>query len=292
VNYLRFCHLKQAYIELLGGKNTVFLRMLMARAKRHFIPGHIWHLTHRCHKHEFLLKFSKDRHRYLQWLYQAKKRYRLSILNYIVTSNHVHLLVVDTGKGVVISKSMQLVVGRTGQEYNQRKNRKGAYWEDRYHATAVENGDHLARCIAYIDANMVRAGVVSHPSMWPFSGYNEIQGPRRKNILIDYESLQGLVGARSYDEFRRAHKAWIDDYLGNGAKCCQSEWTDSIAVGSKPFIEKVKMQMGFKAKGRNVIECGEGYHLREEAAPYIALFGAEKDDIGPGNTRFWDINIE
>ncbi|HEB35152.1 MAG TPA: transposase, partial [Candidatus Aminicenantes bacterium] len=28
----------------------------MARAKRHYLPGHVWHLTHRCHKKEFLLK--------------------------------------------------------------------------------------------------------------------------------------------------------------------------------------------------------------------------------------------
>ena len=28
---------------------------------------------------------------------------------------------------IVIPNSMQLVAGRTGQEYNQRKNRKGAY---------------------------------------------------------------------------------------------------------------------------------------------------------------------
>ncbi|MCP4269641.1 MAG: transposase, partial [Candidatus Brocadiaceae bacterium] len=33
----------------------------MARAKRHYIPGQIWHITHRCHKREFLLKFAKDR---------------------------------------------------------------------------------------------------------------------------------------------------------------------------------------------------------------------------------------
>ena len=59
--------------------------------------------------------------------------------------------------------------------------------EDRYHATAVERGEDLARCMVYIDTNMVRAGVVSHPSEWSFSGYNEIQEPRRKNVLIDYE---------------------------------------------------------------------------------------------------------
>ena len=71
----------------------------MARAKRHYVPGYIWHITHRCHKREFLLKFSKDRHRYLQWLYQARKRYGLSILNYMVTANHVHVLVSGGGEG-------------------------------------------------------------------------------------------------------------------------------------------------------------------------------------------------
>jgi putative transposase len=185
----------------------------------------------------------------LQWLYQAKKRYKLTILNYMITSNHVHLLVVDTGEREVIPKSMQLVAGRTGQEYNQRKSRKGAYWEDRYHATAVESGEHLSRCIAYIDANMVRAGVVDHPSMWPFSGYNEIQKPKRKNILIDYERLQGLFGAESYDQLRSSHKGWTEEYLGNGLKRRQEIWADSIAVGSKSFVAKVKSLLGFKAKG-------------------------------------------
>jgi hypothetical protein len=26
-----------------------------------YIPGHVWHITHRCHKREFLLKVAKDR---------------------------------------------------------------------------------------------------------------------------------------------------------------------------------------------------------------------------------------
>ena len=251
----------------------------MARAKRHFIPGYIWHITHRCHKREFLLKFSKDRHRYLQWLYQARKGYGLALLNYMVTSNHIHLLVVDTGKKDVIPKSMQLVAGRTGQEYNQRKNRKGAYWEDRYHATAVENGAHLARCMVYIDTNMVRAGVVSHPSMWSFSGYNEIQEPRRKNILIDYVRLRELFGLGSYDELRNSHRGWIEEYLGNGAEIRRDEWTGSIAIGSRSFVENVKTLLGLRAKGRRVMEGGGGYQIREEAAHYISLFGAEKDDI-------------
>ncbi len=49
----------------------------------------------------------------------------------------------DTTGRTGIPRSMQLVAGRTGQEYNQRKRRKGAFWEDRYHAVAIESGQHL-----------------------------------------------------------------------------------------------------------------------------------------------------
>jgi len=42
---------------------------------------------------------------------------------------------------------MQLIAGRTAQEYNQRKGRKGAYWENRYFATAIDTHEHLARCL-------------------------------------------------------------------------------------------------------------------------------------------------
>jgi hypothetical protein len=63
-------------------------------------------------------------------------------------------------------------------------------------------------------------------------------------------------------------------------------------VGSRPFVEKVKAQLGFRAKGRDIIEGNEGYHVREGSAPYNALFSAEKGDIGPKNTYCWDINTE
>jgi len=38
----------------------------MPRAHRYSMPGHVWHITHRCHKREFPLKFSRDRER---WCY-------------------------------------------------------------------------------------------------------------------------------------------------------------------------------------------------------------------------------
>lgn len=77
-----------------------------------------------------------------------------------MTSNHIHLLVIDSDPEVT-PKSLQLIAGRTGQEFNQRKERKGAFGEDRYHATAIEGNEHLIRCLVNIGLNMVRAGVVN-----------------------------------------------------------------------------------------------------------------------------------
>ena len=51
------------------------------------------------------------------------------MLNYIVTSNHIHLLIRDRGRGE-IARSMQLVAGRTGQEYNRRKGAQYAMTTD------------------------------------------------------------------------------------------------------------------------------------------------------------------
>ena len=240
----------------------------MARAKRHFLPGHAWHLTHRCHKKEFLLKLVKDRQRWLYWLYQSKKRYGLRILNYMVTSNHVHLLVVDGGERDTIPRSIQLIAGRTGQEYNQRKNRNGAFWEDRYHATAVQTNEHLIKCITYIDLNMVRTGVSKHPQEWIHSGYNEIRRPRQRYGIIDFKSLMALLQIENSADLKQAHREWIEEALKKSKVVRESKWTQSIAVGDKSFLDQIKDRLGIRAKGRKVHGSEDEYHLREEQTDY------------------------
>ena len=262
----------------------------MPRANRHYIPGYIWHITHRCHKKEFLLKFARDRRRYLQWLFEAKKRFGLSVLNYTVTSNHIHLLVRDNGDRDVIPNSIQLIAGRTGQEFNQRKNRKGAYWEDRYHATAVETDRHLIQCMLYIDLNMVRAGVVGHPSEWAFSGYNEIQAPRERYALIDYEGLRKLLNFSGMNELADAYRGWVDEALSANGRLREGKWSESIAVGSKSFVTMTKEKLGIKAKGREVVGGHGSYMLQESSAAYKGILGHENEALRLENTYFWDDN--
>lgn len=259
----------------------------MARANRHHLPGYVWHITHRCHKQEFLLKFEKDKKRWLNWLFEAKKRFGLCVLNYTVTSNHIHLLVYD-GKENIIPRSIQLIAGRTGREYNIRKNRKGAFWEDRYHATAVKTGHHLIRCLAYIDLNMIRAGVVQHPSEWEFGGYSEIQNPKQRYTIVNRRKLANLLGIENDAQLLKSHYQWVEEILQNGSNKQDSKWSGSIAVGDKNFVSETKEKLGAKGVGRKVFGANGNYELRELQTPYNLLFALEKYPLSFENRYFWN----
>jgi len=66
----------------------------------------------------------------------------------------------------------------------------------------------------------------------------------------------------------------------------------SIAVGSKSFIESIKASLGLRAKGRDVLESGKGYQLRESPALYNVLFDAENEGIELENAYFWQVKDE
>jgi len=261
----------------------------MPRANRHFLPGLVWHVTHRCHHREFLLKFARDRRNYLRWLFEARKRFGLCLLDYMITSNHVHLLILDGGDDV-IARSLQLAAGRTAQQYNQRKARQGVFWEDRYHATAIETDAHLHRCVAYIDLNMVRAGVVNHPKAWAHSGYNEIQDPPDRYRLIDLNALAALCGLSSTQALQRAHRDWVQSALAEARSMRQAHWSESIAVGSERFIQEVKTQLGRTARYRNVVRADDSYALREPPTAYTGYFDRENAPLRIENTHVWDMN--
>jgi hypothetical protein len=60
-------------------------------------------------------QIARDRRRYLNWLFEAKKRFSLSVLNYMVTSNHVHLLVKVQGLAIVQSSRFNVQGDRAGR---------------------------------------------------------------------------------------------------------------------------------------------------------------------------------
>ena len=261
----------------------------MPRANRYYIQGQVWHITHRCHKQEFLLRFRRDRQRWRYWLFEAKKRYGLQVLNYMVTSNHIHLLAVDGGNRDVLPRSLQLVASRTGQEYNQRKSRKGAYWEDRYHATAIESGEHLVKCMVYIDLNMVRAGVVEHPSEWPDCGYHEIQNPPQRYAIINRQKLAELAMLKDIASLKESHTVWIRGMVPSINKGREDKWSTSIAVGGEKFVSTIKELLGVKGMGRRIVHSRGSSELREPASSYSNDIMPENACLRAENMHYWRI---
>lgn len=240
----------------------------MTRANRVYVPGHVWHLTQRCHQRDFLLGHREDRRRWLYWLRQARLRYGLCVLNYIVTRNHIHLLVRDRGAGE-IADSMQLVAGCAAQAYNKRKGRVGAFWQDRYHATAVASDSHLVRCMTYIDLNMVRAGAVAHPGEWPESGYREIQRGKSRHRIIDIPALCRLTRSDSPALLRERLRRWTGHVLATCRPRREAAWTESLAVGSEDFLRAVHRELGTGGWRRQVAHADGLTYLREPSAAYV-----------------------
>jgi putative transposase len=185
----------------------------------------------------------------------------------------VHLLVRDRGGGE-IAQSMQLIASATGQAYNRRKRRRGAFWEDCYHTTAVDTEEYLARCLVYIDLNMVRAGVVKHPREWAEAGYGEIQSPGERYRIIDRAALCELLGV---EEARLAavQNEWIESKLACGKLQREGQWSEAVAVGSRSFVERIRERLGARARYRRVEDVDGVSILRDADEPYGRRFTTE-----------------
>ncbi len=239
----------------------------MPRANRHFLPGHVWHITQRCHDRAFLLKAAADRSAWRQHLYEARSRFGLCVLNYIVTSNHIHLLVFDIRGDDTISRSMQYIAGRLAQAFNRRCARNGAFWSDRYHAVAVDRDEYLLQCLTYIDLNMVRAGVVKHPLEWSHCGYAEIQSPRSRYRIIDLDRLLSLTDAGSLPHLQATLRERAESALAGGVTR-DEVWTTALAVGGERYVESVKSKLGVASRYRNTVLDSGRFILREPRATY------------------------
>ncbi len=210
----------------------------MPRANRYFLPGYPCHLTHRCHDREWLLRFKPVRDEYRRRLRASLLATGVSLLSYSITSNHVHLVTIADDLEAT-SAFMQRQQGEFAEWYNRTKRRSGAVWTGRYHATMIEREEHLWRCIRYADLNMVRAGVVKHPRQWRWCGYDELVGRRKRYRLLDIPRLLELSGCSDAEGLGDNYSAMIEEAIAGERLGREAQWTESIAVGSREFVEEV-----------------------------------------------------
>ncbi len=104
--------------------------------------------------------------------------------------------------------------------YNKRHNRRGTLWGERFKSVIVEKGETLINCLAYIDLNPLRAGVVELPEeyRWNSIGYH-IQTKNKDDFLsFDFGlTNSGLgsqedfdpAGTKSKDEKLRRYRKYL-----------------------------------------------------------------------------------
>lgn len=220
----------------------------MPRRRRGLKDHSCYHITHRCHKREFLFKFAQDREAYVQLLQEMNRRFKVDILNYVVTSNHIHLLV-WIRKGDALAPAMQFLQGEMGQYYNKRKKREGAFWKDRYHSTLIQSGEHLSRCLFYIDMNMVRAGAVDHPSEWRHGGFHELAGLRKRYCVINQRRLLKCLGTGGDPgEFKNWYLRTLEQTITEGYHVREPWWSEAFAIGDPEWLAEVYSEFKFKRK--------------------------------------------
>jgi putative transposase len=103
--------------------------------------------------------------------------------------------------------------------------------------------------------------------------------------IIDHQELQRLCGIPDQERFKEEYRQWVGAALTGGSVERESSWTESVAVGSRKFVEEVKVRLGIKAIGRKIREQGETLlTLRERSAAYNADFGAQKGGLSLQNS--------
>jgi REP element-mobilizing transposase RayT len=88
--------------------------------------------------------------------------------------------------------------------YNRRHNRRGYFWGDRFKSVLVENGDTLINCLAYIDLNPIRAGLVERPEEYRWSSIgHHVQAGKKDNFLCLDFGLKEFGEMDDSERFRR-----------------------------------------------------------------------------------------
>ncbi|MBI5275240.1 MAG: transposase [Burkholderiales bacterium] len=157
----------------------------MARLPRLTVPGYPHHIIQRGNNKQPVFADKRDYEVLLGLLEEQSKKHAVAVHSYVLMSNHFHLLVTpSTDEGVPL---MMQSIGRSYVRYfNDRHGRSGTLWEGRYKSTLVQAERYLLACMAYIDLNPVRAGMVADPADYPWSSHAHYIGRRADRLVTPH----------------------------------------------------------------------------------------------------------
>ena len=220
----------------------------MARLPRLTLPGYPHHIIQRGNNRQAIFNSTADQQTLLALLLENAKKFKVAVHAYVLMSNHFHLLATpQTAEGL---PQMMQAVGRSYVRYfNDAQQRTGTLWEGRYKSTVIQTERYLLACMAYIDLNPVRAGMVTAARDYPWSSHGHYTG-QRIDPLITPHALFWELGNTPF-----AREAAYAQLVQSGiSPVQQAALTDSAmsgwALGEADFVEDLQKRTGRRvAKG-------------------------------------------
>ncbi len=141
----------------------------------------------------------------------------------------------------------EIKVGFT-RYYNKRHNRRGYFWGGRFKSVIVEKGETLINCLAYIDLNPIRAGLVERPEdyRWNSLGYH-VQTDNKDGFLSTDFGLKEF-NVKSEKERIRLYRKYVYE---TGA-IQRSDQQQSKIIDEKIVVKEQKKNFEISRKDRFV----------------------------------------
>lgn len=164
----------------------------MARLPRLTVPGYPHHIIQRGNNRQAIFARPADYELLLALIEENARKLQVAVHGYVLMTNHFHLLATpETSEG--IPQMMQAVGRRYVRHFNLQEQRSGTLWEGRYRSTLIQAERYLLACMAYMDLNPVRAGLVADPAEYPWSSHAHYVG-RRTDRLVTPHPLYWELG--------------------------------------------------------------------------------------------------
>jgi len=157
----------------------------MARQPRLTLPGYPHHVIQRGNNRQVIFAKTADYQRLLDLLDDNARQFDVAIHAYVLMSNHFHLLVTPQSSDG-LPQMMQAVGRRYVRYFNDSQQRSGTLWEGRYRSTLIQTDRYLLACMAYIDLNPVRAGLVAQAADYPWSSHGHYIGRRADKLVTPH----------------------------------------------------------------------------------------------------------
>lgn len=139
------------------------------RKLRFLSQGAKYHVTARINRGEFALETAVIKNLFLHTIKRAKKKYSFSLFNFVIMSNHIHLIIKPQGDEN-LSVIMQWLLSVFAVAYNKRYNIHGHLWQDRFKSKVIDSIEQLLATHKYINDNPIKAELCADSRDFRWSG--------------------------------------------------------------------------------------------------------------------------